>query len=262
MDWLPGLGPHSHSGSKLFPPERQTSLDTQAMDQKVDEVQFSIVCNDCGNYFWSRSKADSHAALTTHFLYEEDMSRSSPPAVQELPTASLESPDTLAKASPEIDALDLEASEDVGVEEYPIGFDCSGFFGCGAAANKHAKIGCMQNTEMVPSGVPDGSPTSAVFISAVTPTSPAAGSSVRTKSSYVKTEPGYSFLPTNGRVNPTSLRSNTKKSTTRANILEFPVYDRELDPTATFGTTDSTSGHVIDSPPTQVFDVSVPNVSQ
>ena len=121
MDWLPGLGRQSHSGPCCFPSELETGLNTQVTDPKIDEVEFSIVCNDCGKHFWSRFKAKSYAALTAHVLHEEHTSPSSPVTVPESPTAnsayfpgtnSLSRPAIEAKASTRICSFGYEHSGD------------------------------------------------------------------------------------------------------------------------------------------------------
>ena len=98
INWLPGLGDLSHHGSNSLSTPRaelETGLNTQAGESEVDEVQDSIVCDDCGKQFWSRSKADSHAALTAHVLWEDFSS------------SAIE-----AKASPGLDTPDREDGED------------------------------------------------------------------------------------------------------------------------------------------------------
>lgn len=160
VDWLPGLGNPSHGGQSSVP---------APPDMEVDEVQYSIVCDDCGRHFWSRSKADSHAALTAHVLHEANVSPSSHVTVPHSPAINLACAPEVnmyfasaieAEASPNSKNPDLEDRGDSGDEEYSPCFDCDKHFWSHEAGTDHAKTGHLQDTEMVTSSAPDGSPTS------------------------------------------------------------------------------------------------------
>lgn len=188
MDWLPGLGTQSHSFSNLASAPRanlETGLNTKAANGALDEVQYSIVCYDCGKHFWRRSTADSHAALTAHVLHEDVISPSSPVIVPSSPTISWDSAHrtkaslssaTDAETSVNTDVIDQGDTEDIGGEEYPVCFECGRYFSSYEAASNHARIGHMQDLEMILSSLPDGSPISTATNPAVTPTFPATAS--------------------------------------------------------------------------------------
>ena len=235
MEWLPGLGTPSHSASKSTSAsgaELETSLNTQAADLKVDEVQYSIVCDDCGKHFWSRSKAHSHAALTAHVLHGEITSPSSPVTIPDSPAAcSASAPNTNtvfssakdAEATLNAEASNTEGSSDGEDKERSLRFDYGRHFRSYEAANNHSKIGHMQNTDMVPSSVPEGSPTFAAAGPAFT-TSSAAHPSMNPSFLYWNTGPGTASLLTNGET-PTSLYSDPKATTGHAVSPTSPVYN-------------------------------------
>ena len=172
MDWLPELGNPSHGGQSSVP---------APPDTEVDEVQYSIVCDDCGRHFWSRSKADPHAALTAHVLHEANVSPSShftvphSPAINSAcaPEGNMHFASAIeAEASPNSKNPDLEDRGDSGDEEYSPCFDCGKYFWSHEAVTDHAKTGHLQDTEMVPSTTPDGSPTSSAANLGISRSSP------------------------------------------------------------------------------------------
>ena len=223
-------------GSSYVPAPRielKTGLDTQAADPKVDEVQYSIVCDDCGKHFWSRSKADSHGALTAHVLHEEFISPQSPVIVGNFPAASSASaPDSSppltsaieAEASPYADTPDSEDSEN---DEYSICFDCGRHFWSHEAANNHAKTGHMHDTEMVPSSAPDMYDTSAVAGPAVTPTSLAASLSISPSPHWTRPIAGPVLAHTYPKRSITSRASNFGNGRTRS-PAPSPDSDRNI----------------------------------
>lgn len=239
MDWLPGLGTKSRSGCNPFSAELEAGLNTKAVPSEVDEVQYSIVCDDCGKHFWSHSKANFHTALTAHVLHKENTSPNSPVTFLESPTASsaslLDTTTDLtsareADASPNGDITDQENSGDIGDEEYSI-------------ANDHVEIGHMHDTELVHSSVPDGSTFSATVGPAVYATSPAANpGGVHPDTVYWNTRPGNNSPTAKGK-NPTS--SFWTNRPTRPGVCPTrPVYDRGISPTSTHGTS-PTSSHAM-----------------
>ena len=240
MDRLPGLGTQSHKASNPFSTELEAGLNTQAMHSNADEVQYSIVCNDCGKHFWSRSKANFHTALTAHVLHKGNTSPSSPVTYLESPSASLVSlretdpvftPARDANASPNVDIPGQEDSGDSGDEEYSI-------------ANKRAKIGHMHYTELVPSSFPDGSFTSATVGPAVNAASPAANPSIHPDNVYWNSRRGYDSLAAKSN-NPTSSFWTNDRPTRPAVCPTRPVYDRGISPISTHATTSPTSSHAM-----------------
>ena len=176
MDWLPGLSNPSHSASNSVSPPRadfKTGLNTQTTDPNVDEVQFFIVCEDCGKHFWSRSKAVSHAALTAHVLIEEMMLSPAPVIIPESPTTGSASAPRLntaatsaldADVGQEADAIDdFKDSEDGEDEDESICFDCGRHFWSQKAAHNHAMIGHVHGADVAPSSASSGSPWAATF---------------------------------------------------------------------------------------------------
>ena len=272
--WVPGLGHQSNAGSRSFPAELGTSLDTQGTDPKVDEVQYSIVCDGCGKHFWSRSKADAHAALTAHVLHKEYISPSSPVAVLESPTAgpasSLETNALFAsamgaRAGPDMDKSDRQDNEDSGDEEYSRSYDCSSHFWSREAAYNHAKLQHMQDKDLVHSSVSDGSPASATVGPAVIPTSLAADSSVHSNTVCWNTRPVYSPFAANGGTNATSPSWSQERTISPANAPTspaisptFPVYDGDINPNSMYGTL----SQAMDPIPKQFSRPTVPSVSQ
>ncbi len=236
MEWLPGLGTPSHSGSKSTSAsgaELETGLNTQAADPKVDEVQYSIVCDDCGKHFWSRFKAHSHAALTAHVLHREIISPSSPVTIPDSPVACLASApntNTVLTSAKDVEASfnaetsDTEGGTDSEDEERLLRFDSNRHFRSYEAANNNSKIGHMQNTNMVPSSVPEGSPTFAITCPAVT-TSSAANPSIHPSFPYWYTGPGTASILTNGDKTPTSPYSNVKAMSGHSLSPTSPVYN-------------------------------------
>ena len=181
MEWLPGLGIQSRAGFKVFA-DTETIRDTQAVDLSVDKVQFSIVCEDCGKHFWSRSKANSHAALTTHELHEDATLPESPVAIPEPPTTSPASTCTLADVCVDLESAEQEGSGDSGGDDYGPSFERGEFPYYFGAANNHANLECMQDTELVPSSASDGSPISDFLSAAVARDTPAVDSSIHPNS--------------------------------------------------------------------------------
>ena len=244
MEWLPGLGIQSRNGSQIFA-DPETIRDTQAIDPSVDEVQFSIVCGDCGKHFWSRSKANSHAALTTHVLHEDDSLPDSPVTIPESPITSPATTHTLAEAWRDVNAADQEGSQVSGGGKYDSFLDYSGPSYCYGSANKYANIECMQDTELVPSSAADGSPTSGMLSAAVARDTPS----------------------TNSSIHPSSRSRSAKRArlpnttTTGASSSTSPVYKGGVIPTTTYGTSGEPSGRVIDSFPNQSPPPFGPNVS-
>lgn len=176
MDWLPGLSNPSYSASNSVSTPRadfETGLNTQTTDPNVDEVQFSIVCEDCGKHFWSRSKAVSHAALTAHVLNEELMLSPSPVIIPESPvTGSASAPGLNTAATSAMDAEvgqkadavdDYEDSEDGEDEDESICFDCGRHFWSQKAAHNHIMIGHVHGADIAPSSASSGSPWAATF---------------------------------------------------------------------------------------------------
>ncbi|KAM0804914.1 hypothetical protein BDR22DRAFT_959496 [Usnea florida] len=154
MDWLPGLSNPSDRSSdsvSMFRADSETGFNTQTTIPDVDEVQYSIVCEDCGKHFWSRSKAVSHAALTAHVLNEEMMLSPSPDIVPKSPTTgSASAPISNTAVTSAIDAEvyqkadainDFEDNEGSEDENESICFDCGRHFWSRRAAYNHAVIG-------------------------------------------------------------------------------------------------------------------------
>ena len=245
MEWLPGLGIQSRSGPEIFA-DVETIRDIQTVDPTVDEVQFSIVCEDCGKHFWSRSKANSHAALTTHVLHENDPMPESPVTILESPTTSPAPTHTLAEASSDVKSADQEGSQDSGGDDYGSSFDCSEFSYCYEAANKHTNIECMQDTQLVPSSAADGSPTSSILSAAVARDTPATNSSLHPSSPSRSAR--CARLP--------------NMTTTGASSSTSPIYKGDVIPTTTYEGASETSDRVIDPFPKQSPPPSVPNVSR
>ena len=244
MEWLPGLGIQSRSGSEIFA-DLGTIRDTQTIDPSVDEVQFSIVCEDCGKHFWSRSKANSHAALTTHVLHEDDILPDSPVTIPESLTTSPVSTHTLAEACRDTKSAEQEGSQDSGGDDYGFSFKCGEFPYYSGAANNHANLECMQDTELVPSSAPDGSPTSGILNAAV----------------------ARGTLAVDSNIHPGSRSWNARRArlpnmtTTGASSSTSPVYKGGVIPTTTYGTSSETSGRVIDLFPNRSPHSFGPNVS-
>ena len=245
MEWLPGLGIQSRSGSEIFA-DPETIRDTQAQDPSVDGVQFSIVCENCGKHFWSRSKANSHAALTTHVLHEDDILPDSPVTIPESPTTSPVPTHTLIEACQDVNAADQEGSQVSGGDEYDSFFDYSGSSYCYESATEHANVKCIQDTEVVPSSATGGSPTSSMLSAAV----------------------ARDTLPTDSSIHPSSRSRSARHArlpnttTTGASGSISPVYKGDVIPNTTYGTSSEISGRVIDSVPTQSLSPFRPNVSQ
>lgn len=262
--WLPGLGTYIYRGSGSVSTKLDKIIDTQAMDSTVDEVQFSIVCYDCGKHFWSRSKADSHAALTAHILHEDNTSPYSPVyspvTIPKSPTATPASTGTQAKVSSDISIPDQEDSGGNENGEYPICFNGSRYY-CGSeAAKNHAKTKNLKATGLVHSSVPDGSPTSEIASAAVTPASPASNYSILPSSPYWNTTPGHIYLVANGATIPTSPCPTIEQTTNRALLATFPVYGG-VSPTSTDRLTNSASSYAMDRLTESVSLPPVPNVS-
>ena len=245
MEWLPGLGVQSRSGSEIFA-DVETIRDTQAIDASVDEVQFSIVCEDCGKHFWSRSKANSHAALTTHVLHEDDTMPDSPVTIPESPTTSPASTHTLAEACRDIKSAGQEDSEDSGGDGYGSSFDYSEFSYYYEAANKDANIECTQDIELVPSSTPDGSTTIGILGAPVARDTPGTDSSIHPSSPSRSAR--CARLP------------NT--TTTGASTSTSPVYKGGVVPTIGYGKDSETSDLVLDPLRKQSPSPFAPNVSQ
>lgn len=264
MHWRPGLGTYTYRGSESVSTELDKIIDTQAVDSIVDEVQFSIVCYDCGKHFWSRSKADSHAALTAHVLHEDNTSPYSPVyspvTIAESPTATPASTGTQAKASSDISIPNQQDSGGSENGEYPICFNGSRYY-CGSeAAKNRAKTKHMQDTELVPSSVPHGSPTSAVVSAAVRPTSPASNYGMLPSSPYWNTAPGYISPVANGATIPTSPCPTIEQTTNRGLLATSPLYGG-VSPTSTDRLTNSKSSHAMDPFIERVSLHLIPNVS-
>ena len=145
----------------MFRADFETGLNTQTTNPD-DEVQYSIVCEDCGKHFWSRSKAVSHAALTAHVLNDEMMLSPSPIIIPDSPTTgsvSVPNPTTAvisamdAEVNQKADAIDdhedSEGSED---EDESICFDCGRHFWSQKAAHNHAMIGHVHGAGKAPLG--------------------------------------------------------------------------------------------------------------
>ena len=174
LDCLPGLSNPSDKASDSVPMFRadfETGLNTQTTDPDVDEVQFSIVCENCSKHFWSRSKAVSHAALTAHVLNEEMML--SPVIIPESPvTGSASAPRAKtaitsamnAEVNQKADAIDnYEDSEDGEDEDESICFDCGRHFWSQKAAHNHAMIGHAHGADIAPSSASSGPPWAATL---------------------------------------------------------------------------------------------------
>ena len=249
MEWLPGLGIQSRSGSEIFG-DVEHIRDTQAIDPSVDEVQFSIVCEDCGKHFWSRSKANSHAALTTHVLHEDDAMPDSPVTIPESPTTSPASTHTLAEACRDVKSAGQEDSEDKGGDGCGSSFDYSEFSYYYEAANKDVSIECTQDVELVPSSTPDESPATGILSAAVDRDIPDTDSSIHPSihPSSPSWSARYARLP------------NT--TTTGASTSTSPVYKGVVVPTTRYGTSSETSDLVLDPLRKQSLPPFAPNVSQ
>ncbi len=249
MEWLPGLGTPSHSGSKSTSAsgaELETGLNTQAADPNVDEVQYSIVCDDCGRHFWSRFKAHSHAALTAHVLHREIISPSSPVTIPDSPAACLASAPTSAKdteASFNTETSDTEGGIDSEDEEHSLRFDSNRHFRSYEAANNDSKTGNMQNADMVPSSVPEGSHNFVIACPAATVFC-AAKPSINPSFLYRNTGPGTAAL-LKDRETPTSLYSDPKATAGHAVSPTSPVYNRGANPTSPRWTTKQMTGRAI-----------------
>ena len=181
MESLPGLGIQPRSRSMILA-DLETTRDTQAIDPSVDEVQFSIVCEDCGKLFWSRSKANSHAALTTHVLREDDILPNSPVAVPESPTTSPASTHALPDACRVMNSAEQEDCELSGDDDYGSSIECGEIPCYYGAATSHASLEFIQDTELVPSSAPNGSLTSGTLSAAVARDTPAVESSIHPSS--------------------------------------------------------------------------------
>ena len=189
MDWIRfGTQSHPFSDPASAPhAELETALNTKATDRVLDQVQYPIACHSCGKHFWSHSRADSHAALTEHnVLHENISSLNSPVMVPSSPAATSTSAPRMAmsftyatdaETSLHTDILDQGDSEDIGDEEYSMCSGCGRVFWSYEVADNHARIGHMQDIEMVSLSIPDGSPTfvainSPPAIRGTAPTSP------------------------------------------------------------------------------------------
>lgn len=259
MDWLPGLGAQSHNSSDLAPAPRaklESGFNTKAANRVLDEVQYSIVCHDCGKHFWRRSTADSHAALTAHVLHEDIVSPSSPVIVSSSPAASWASAHrtntfltsgTDAETSPNTDILDQGDSKDIGDEEYPVSFECVRHFWSYEAAKNYARIGHMQDTEMVPSSILDGSysPTSSTIDPAVISTFLATASPPAIRGTA-----------------PTSPSWTTKNTSSREFSPTSPIDSEDDIPNSTYGISSPTSGRETALFRENFAHPTVPNVSQ
>ena len=234
MEWLPGLATRYRSRRQTFA-DLDFIRDIQTIDPSADEVQFSIVCEGCGKHFWSRSKADSHAALTTHILHEDDALPDSPVPILESPAASPASIHTLAEASRDTNPAEHEGTENSGDDEHGSYFDCGEILGYYEAANKHANIKCKQDTLFVPSSAPDGSLTSAMPSAVVACGNPATDSSIHSNSP--------SWIASRVRL-PNTTITGTGSSTSHFN------QGCAISTTA-HGISSERSGHVIDPFPKQ-----------
>ena len=239
MEWLPGLGTPSHSGCKSTSApgaELETGLNTQAADPEVDEVQFSIDCDDCGKHFWSRSKADSHAALTAHVLYREIMPPSSPITILDSPAPnSMKDVEAFFDAEPS----DIEGSTtDSEDEEHSL-------FPSYAAAENHAKTGHMQDTDMVSSSIPEGSPTFAAAVPAGPTTSFAANPSINPSSFYWNTGPGTASLLTSGDTTLDSPYSDSEATIGHSVSHTPPIYNGGANRTSSHWTTKQMTSRAI-----------------
>ena len=179
MDCLPGLSNQSHKASDSVPMFRadfETGLNTQTTDPDADEVQYSIVCEDCNKHFWSRSKAVSHAALTAHVLNEEMMMSPSPVIIPESPTTGSASAPRLNTAitpavdievNQKADAIDdYEDSEGSENEDESICFDCGRHFWSQKAAHNHAMIAHVHGADRAPLGASGRPPWAAATLAA------------------------------------------------------------------------------------------------
>lgn len=271
MNWLPGLGspPPSSQNSFSVPP-----------DPEFDEVEYSVVCDGCGKHFWSLSKAYSHAALTAHVLHKETISPSSHAGVLHSPVnnsaRALETntvfPST-AEAEANTDTSDQEDGEDSGDDKYPLCYECGRYFWSHEEADYHAKIGHMQDTVIIPSSDPDGWPTSASASPVLTPTSPAANSSIHPSYPYWNIGPGTASLAGNEGTTPNSPYWTTEPETDRAISPAYPLYDGGVNstspgyseganPPSMYLNTSPTSGHAMTLFGEQFARPFVPNVSQ
>ena len=176
LDCLPGLSNPSNKASdsvSMFRADFKTGLNTQTTNPDVDEVQYSIVCEDCSKHFWSRSKAVSHAALTAHVLNEEMMLSPSPVISPESPvTGSASAPRVNtaitsamnAEVNQKADAIDnREDSEDGEDDDESICFDCGRHFWSQKAAHNHAMIGHAHGADTAPSSASSGPPRAAAL---------------------------------------------------------------------------------------------------
>ena len=180
MDWLPGLSNPSYRASdsdsvSMFRADFETGLNTQTTTPDVDEVQYSIVCEDCGKHFWSRSKAVSHAALTAHVLNEEMMMSPAPVIIPESPTTGSASAARVNTAitsamntefNQKADAIDdYEDGEGSENEDESICFDCGRHFWSQKAAHNHAMIAHVHGADRAPLR-PSGRPSWAAALAA------------------------------------------------------------------------------------------------
>ena len=245
MEWLPGLGIQSRSRSEVFA-DLEIIRDTQAIDPSVDEVQFSIVCEDCGKHFWSRYKANSHAALTTHALRENDILPDFPVTIPESPTTSPASTHALPEACRDMNSAEQEGSEGSGDDDYGSSLECGEFPSYYGAANSHANLECIQDTELVPSSAPSGSLTSGILSAAVARDIPAAESSIHPSSP--------SWNASRARLPNTTITGagSSTSSVDRGRAVS----------TTTPEIFSETSGRVIDPFPEQTSPPFAPNVSQ
>ena len=243
MDWLRyGTQSHSISDPASAPcMEVEAGLNTTS-DRVLDQVQYPIVCHTCGKHFWSHSRADSHSVLTEHVLYDDTSSLSSPVMVPSSPAATSTSAPRMntsftyatdAETSPHRDIFDQGDSKDIGDEEYSMCSGCGRVFWSYEAANRHARIGHMQDTEMVSSSIPDGSPTFAALASP-----PAIRDSV-----------------------PSSPSWTTEHTNSRAFSPTSPISSEDQLSTSTYGNTSPTSDHDTALFMEQLAHLLVPDVS-
>ena len=229
MACLPGLNNPSHGASdsvSTFRADFETGLNTQTTNSDIDEVQYSIVCEDCNKHFWSRSKAVSHAALTAHVLNEEMMLSPSPVLIPESPTTGSASAPKLntavtsandAEVYQKADAIeDSEDSEDGEDDDESICFDCGRHFWSQKAAHNHAMIGHAHGTDRAPSSA-SGRPPRAVALAAP-------GMSERSTShAFTPINPGH-----DGGVNQTAPGHHGTLNGTRAYGTTFETDENEI----------------------------------
>ena len=245
IERLPGLAIKPRSVSEIFA-DLIPIRDTGTTDPSIDEVRFSIVCEDCGKHFWSRSKANSHAALKTHVLHEDDMLPDSSATIPESPATSPASTHTLPEVCRDMNSAEQEGSQDSEGDDYDSSLECGKLPCYYGAANNHANLACMQDAEFVPSSAPDGSLTSGILSTAV-------ACDIATKDS--------STHPSSPSWNANSVRlPNT--TITGAGSSASPINKGRAIPTTTYSTSSEISGRVIDPVPRQSLAPFAPTVSQ